>query len=422
MQNTRRTPHRLPLLLALSCALWLVAGCQQSTPPVEGRIARVESSLVPRKPNAPKHALSERMAFYKVAGLSIAVVNEGKVEWAKGYGTMEPGGGRAVDTRTLFHGCSLSKVVNAITILKLVGDGTLDLGEDVNAKLTSWKIPQEKLNAGHKTTLYEILSHTAGFNLAIFGRGYDIAQPRPTLLDTLDGKTPATNPAIRIIYPPGARYHYSGGGIAVTQQLLLDVTHEQYEQLVQETVFDPLGMTNSTFDQPLPKEWEARASSGFTGVKRVNGPDRYYPAMSGAGIWSTPSDMAKVILEIQRTVAGNPGKVLRPAETRLMLTGRANYVGSRVPAEVGLGTMLSGDGDGATFFHAGSHAGYNCYLIGSVRTGKGVVIMTNSDKAFALIGEVITAVAKEYGWKDYEYIPPPPAPATQPATVPATMP
>jgi CubicO group peptidase (beta-lactamase class C family) len=412
-------PHRQSLRAVLSLLLvFTLAGCQNRAP--VDRIAHVENGLRPRGAgllDAPKH-LTDRLAYYKIPAVSVAVVDGGRVVWARGYGTLEPGAGAAVDEHTLFHGASLSKTVNALTVLKFVADGKLDLDEDVNDDLASWQVPVGKFNQGHKTTLREILSHTAGFNIPLIGLGSPAAGPVPTLKQFLEGKHPATNPAVAITYPLNGVFHYSGGGIAVTQQLLVDVANQPYEKLVQDTVFGPLGMTDSTFDQPLPSDWAARAAPGFAKGKRVNGPERVYPAMSGAGIWTTPRDMAQVILEIQRAASGEPGKVLTPAMAKEMLTGRAAYPRSVVPTQVGLGVFVNGKGDSATFFHAGSHAGYRCYMVGTVRTGKGVVVMTNAETGFDLIGEIVTAVAKEYGWTDYHFVPPPPAPTTAPSSQP----
>ena len=249
-------------------------------------IARIENGLRPRGSgvlDAPQR-IADRLAYYKIPGVSVAVVNDGRVVWAKGYGTLEPDGSEAVDEHTLFHGASLSKTVNALTVLKFVGDWKLDLDEDVNTKLTSWKVPVEKFNQGHNTTLREILSHTAGFNVPLIGLGSPAAGPVPTLPQFLEGKHPATNPAIAITYPLTGVFHYSGGGIAVTQQLLVDVTHQPYDELVSETVFRPLAMTDSTFEQPLSPTHARIAAPGFAKGKRVNGPERVYPAMSGGDL------------------------------------------------------------------------------------------------------------------------------------------
>ena len=450
---TSHRSRRLSWLVSLLMLVLTVTGCQESSQ--VARIARVENGLRPKSPRllTPPQRIVDRMAFYKVPALSIAVIDQGELVWAKGYGTLEPGGGPAVDTETLFHGASLSKVVNAITVLRLVEDGKLGLDEDVNNKLTSWKVPEGKFNRSRPSTLRNILSHTAGFNLPIFGVGYPAIGPTPTLLQILEGKRPATNPAIAVVYsegpdtaapvlravkagnqltgpkinpvhrPGSGSFHYSGGGIAVTQQLLVDVTQIPYEKLVKNKVFDPLEMEDTTFEQILPAHWAERAASGYSVKgKRVNGPDRVYPAMAGAGIWTNPSDMARVVVEIQEAANGRDSAILTPWAARQMLTGHVDYPGSVIPTQVGLGLFVNGKDEAATFFHAGSHAGYRTYLVGTVKTGKGVVVMTNSDNGFDLIGEVVAAVAREYGWTDYHFVPPPPAPTTLPATAPSAPP
>jgi CubicO group peptidase (beta-lactamase class C family) len=405
--------------------IFLALGCAQEPATIRARhIARIEQRLIApdyAKPVPSDHAsINDRLAHWHVAGVSIAVINDGKVEWAKGYGVADLATGRAVDEHTLFHGASLSKPVNAITVLKFVQDGKLELDKDVNAQLKGWKVPPSDFTKDKPITLRRLLSHTAGMSLAAFGPGYPATMPAQPLVDLLNGKPPATQP-VRVEEMPGKRFHYSGGAVAISQLMLEEVTGEPYPKIVKENALAPLGMGESTLEQTLSAEQLQHAAPGFKAGKHVNGPERVYPAMSAAGLWTTPSDYCNVIVEIQRAISGAPSKVLSQGGAEVMLTpyiANAKNASKRT-STVGMGVFLTGKGEGRTFFHAGSHAGYACYMVGRLEAGQGVVVMTNGDDAFDLIAEIVQTVASEYGWPDYGFIPPPrPKPATQPATEP----
>jgi CubicO group peptidase (beta-lactamase class C family) len=422
----------LPLFL-----IFISVNCARSSADLRARhIARIEGHLVApdyAKPIPAGHAsLAERLAYWQVPGVGIAVINDGKVEWAKGYGVTDLATGSPVDEHTLFHGASLSKPIHAMVLLKFVREGKIDLDKDINQQLTGWQLPASEFAKGTTITPRRMLSHTAGMSWAAFGTGYPASQPSPKLVDLLNGKPPATQP-VRVEETPGKRFHYSGGAVMATQLLLQEIAKEPYPAIVKRCLIDPLWMTESTMEQTLSGEQLQHAAPGFKAGKRVNGPDRIYPAMSAAGLWGTPADYCKVVMEIQRAAADGadgavtdaPAKVISPGAARVMLTPyipNAKSANPR-PSTVGMGVFLSGQGKGRMFFHAGSHAGYSCYMIGRLEGGQGVVVMTNGDDAFDLIAEIVQTVADEYDWPDYQFIPPPRLkPATQPTTQPASQP
>ena len=408
----RRLLPSVLILLALGC----------SHPPADPRashIAHIEGhliapSFVPPLP-ADHASLADRMAFWHVPGVSVAVINDGKIEWAKGYGVADLSTGAAVDEHTLFHGASLSKPINAMLVLQFVQEGKLDLDTDVNQQLKSWRLPPSDLIQGRTITLRRLLSHTAGMSWAAFGKGFPASQPSPSLVDLLNGRPPATQP-VRVEELPGKRFHYSGGAVMISQLILEETSGEPYAALAKKRVFDRLGMPESTFEQKLMPEQLKHVAPGFKKGERVNGPERIYPAMSAAGLWSTPADYCKIILEIQHAFTGAPAKILSPGAAAVMLTpyiANAKNANPK-PSTVGMGVFLAGQGKDRVFFHAGSHAGYSCYMIGRLEAGQGVVVMTNGEDAFDFIGEIVQTIAQEYGWSDFQFIPPPkPKPTTQ---------
>src|SRR3984957_2209130 len=268
------------------------------------RIQRVEHGL--RAPIAIKGqpiatmSIAERLKFYRVPGVSVALINGGKVEWARGYGLTSADGGKPVTAETLFQAASISKHVAALVALHLVDEGKLSLDEDVNLKLRSWKVPENEFTKTEKVTLRRLLNHSAGLTVHGFP-GYEAGKPVPTLVELLDGKPPANTEAIRVDVTPGTIWRYSGGGYEVMQQLVLDVSGEKsFPKLAKQFVLGPLGMTHSTYEQPLPKEWEGNAATAHDGKGQpIDGKYHTYPEMTADGLWTTPSDLARVVLELQ---------------------------------------------------------------------------------------------------------------------------
>lgn len=363
------------------------------------RRARVEKGLltvVTLKDQPKSFTLAERMAHYKVPGVSIAVINNGQLEWANGYGVTEVGGTTPVTDATLFQAASISKPVAVMGMLALVEKGVLKLDEDVNARLKSWQVPENEFTKEQKVTLRRLASHSAGLTVHGFlGYAADLAVPTP--VQVLDGQKPANSAPVRVNVTPGSLWRYSGGGLTVMQLLMTDVTGKPFPALMQELVLDKLDMKHSTYEQPLPAARVGQAASGHRqSGALIKGKWHTYPEMAAAGLWTTPSDLARFAIAIQQANAGQVGKVLSPAMTKQMLTKQSGAYG--------LGVGVGGTGKTATFSHGGSNEGFKCMLFAYVETGQGVVVMTNGDQGSALTREIFHSVAREYGWPDFKPI------------------
>jgi CubicO group peptidase (beta-lactamase class C family) len=384
------------LLLLTTAALASSWPALEAQAPVEQRIARIEARLVPGiivkgGPDRPA-PLADRMRVHRTPGVSIAVINGGAVEWARGYGVLEAGAGAAVTPRTLFQAASISKPVAALAALRLVGEGRLSLDEDINAKLTTWKIPASELSAAEKVTLRRILSHTAGLTVHGFP-GYASTAALPALTQVLDGVKPANTAPVRVDIAPGSQWRYSGGGYTVLQQVLLDVLRKPFPQLMRETVLQPLGMTDSTYEQPLPEALRSTAATAHDGSgKAIPGRYHTYPEMAAAGLWTTPTDLAKFAVEVWQALAGK-SRVLPAAVAKEMLTaGKGSW---------GLGLSIEGAGPYTRFGHGGSNAGFKCNMVTYLESGHGAVVMTNADAGGRLAAEILRTIAAEYGWPGY---------------------
>ena len=362
-------------------------------PAVETVIQHLQDGLQPRvriQGEKPVLApLAKRMQELHVPGVSIAVIRHGSIEWARGFGVKEIGGA-PVTPDTLFQAASISKPVFALGVLRLVEQGKLDLDADVNSYLKSWKLPQNDFTRTYKVTLREILSHTAGLTVHGFA-GYASGAPVPTVPQILDGTAPANSPAIRVDTVPTTIYRYSGGGYVLAQQLLLDVTGIPTAKYMHDTVLAPLGMTHSTYEQPLPAKRlnEVALPYNASGAPIKGGP-HVYPEMAPAGLWTTPTDLARYAIAVQQMLADKSKGLISASMARTMVTP--------VLGEHGLGPTAGGSPENLFFAHSGGNEGYRCNLF-AYENGDGVVIMTNSDNGGVIVPEILRTLAVEYGWK-----------------------
>jgi CubicO group peptidase (beta-lactamase class C family) len=345
-----------------------------------------------------------------IPGMSVAVIDDFKIVWAKGYGVTRRGGSTPVTPETLFLAGSISKPVAAVAALALVGEGRLALDRDVNEQLRSWHVPQSAFDKREKVTLARILDHTAGFSGGDFFAGYPRGAPVPTLLQILDGTPPATNPPIAVRYIPGSKWQYSGDGYLVAQQLMIDVTREPFPEIVRKAVFAPLGMESSTFEQPLSQILSARAAAGtLMNGGAVDGDWHVQPEMAAGGLWTTPTDLAKLAIEIALAARGESHHVLSQELASTMISphwreGVINILGTPdSPDAMGYGFFV---GDRHRFGHIGGNVGYQATMVMFGDTGKGAVIMTNDDMGLQAGNVVLNRVAQLYGW-NYAAPPPP---------------
>src|SRR4030095_10378344 len=331
---------------------------------------------------------------YKIPGVSVAVVNDFKVEWARAYGVKDVDTKEPVTTETLFQAGSISKPVAAMVALKRVEQGKIALDEDINNKLTSWKLPENEFTAKRKVTLANLLSHTGGLTVHGFP-GYAVGEKIPTLPEVLSGAPPANTAPVRVDMEPGTKPRYSGGGVTIAQLAIMDIEKKPYPQIARETVLAPLAMTSSTYQQPLPDDIRKKAATGYrSDGKAVVGKIHVYPEMAAAGLWTTPTDLAKFAIETQLSLAGKSNKVLSKEMTAKMVTP---FIGS---SPVGLGFFGETHGTATYFGHGGADEGFRAQLLVHRDKGYGAVVMVNSDNG-QIMNEIIRAIAQEYQWEDF---------------------
>ena len=338
--------------------------------------------------------LSERMVAYNSPGTSIAVVNNGQIEWASGYGITDGSAPTSITPETRFYAASISKPVSALAALTLVQSGQLNLDEDVNRKLVSWRVPETELTRKQPITLRHLLNHTSGLGIDKYYTGYQPDEALPTLTQLLCGEAPAKTDPVRVKTEPGSRYRYSGEGYWVMQQLVEDVTGERFADVVQRVVLDPLGMQHSTFHHPLTEAYLAATATAHNNAgEPIFEAWRRFPAVTDGGLWTTPADLARHAIAVQQAVAGQPNSVLSPPLLTEMLTPQ--------PGDHGLGPEIWGQGKATLFRHGGEGTGFGCVLMAFCHTGQGAVVMHNSADSYNLSREILYGIAEVYAWPYY---------------------
>ncbi len=368
-----------------------------SDPALEARIERVVSGLHVRQSvesvAAEKWTLEQRMAHYGVPAVSIAVIHDGGIQWARAYGRAVAGESQTVSDQTLFQAASISKALTAFATLRVVDQGLLALDTPVNRYLQSWRLPESDAGSSDSVTLARLLAHMAGLNMPGFP-GYKPGDAIPTPTQILDGTGPANTPPIRIVQPPGSTWAYSGGGYFVLQQVLQDVTGQDFPRLMDSLVLTPLGMEHSTFRQPLPANLETHAAVGHGDDGQAPaGRWHVYPELAAAGLWTTASNLARFALAVHAAATRSPQALLSTQSAAALTTPQFG--------SFSLGLLVRRNGEHVWFTHNGGNEGYRALMYAYLTTAEGAVVMTNSDAGMALASEIINSIALEYGWPGF---------------------
>jgi len=364
------------------------------------RIMRIEYGLRPRivikGEVAPPSSMRDRMAHYAVPGVSLAFFDAHRILWTRQYGVTDAAAPRPVTAETIFQASSISKMTTAAGVLRLVRGSALALDEDVNLKLKRWKVPANAFTREQKVTVRRLLSHSAGTTVHGTG-GYVRGAPLPTLRQILDGAPPADNPAVEVAATPGSDFRYSGGGYLILQQLVEDVTGEPFAETMHRLVLRPADMSHSTYAQPLPDRLLDQAAHGHSADGApLPGGASVFPETAPAGLWSTPSDLARFAMELNREAEGRSDRILDRTLAREMLTRQAGGWG--------LGVDLAAATEEPRFSHSGTNPGYQSFLIFFPERKEGLAVMTNGANQSGFVYEIVMAVAEAYGWPGFRQV------------------
>jgi CubicO group peptidase (beta-lactamase class C family) len=380
--GARETRSSLVLGVATAIGRWAVAAAYLA-------IAGCGTALSPSDPTD----IGAWMDLYQVPGVSVAVIRDFAVAYVEVHGvksrvTLEP-----VTEQTLFQAASLSKSVSAMGVMSLVEDGIVSLDRNVNDYLTSWKVPNNEYQATEKVTLRRLLSHTAGTTVPGF-RGYRYTEPLPNLIQILNGEYPANSAPIVVDQVPGRALRYSGGGYEIMEQVVLDVTGAAFTEFIWERVLAPIGMVHSTYRQPIPDSLlEATAAGYYSDGSAVPGRHHIYPELAAAALWTTPTDVARFLIEVQRSLHGESNRVLSRATTELLVT--------EVKDDHSLGFYQRSIRGEPYLWHAGANDGFRGGMAAHLFGGYGVVVLTNSDHGNELTEAIINVIGERERWPGF---------------------
>jgi CubicO group peptidase (beta-lactamase class C family) len=369
---------------------------------VRARIDRVIADLRPQAPSRPPQksvrTLGDRLHELGTPGVSIAVIENFEVAWASGFGIRKVGERAEVGPDTPFQAGSISKPVFALAVMRLYEDKRIDLDADIRTYLKSWQMPEGDDGWAPKLNLRQLLSHTAGTTVHGFP-GYPAGGPWPSLTQVLDGAPPANTPPVFADLIPGMQFRYSGGGTTIAQLAVIDLVGLAFPDLMRELVLAPLGMQDSSYEQPPSSTLADRAAVGHP-LNGIPTPDGWhvYPEMAAAGLWTSAGDLGRLGVALMRGLRGElTGLGLSRESLATML--RPQLLDQPKGSDfVGLAWFCAGDGDGFRFGHAGGNHGFLADLRLYPATGQGAVVMINSNQGWPLIEELLASIEKEYRW------------------------
>ncbi|EKD82556.1 MAG: beta-lactamase [uncultured bacterium] len=341
--------------------------------------------------------LKNLLKKHNVAGISFAVLRDFHFAYAQCEGFINNESQEPLWPDSLFQGASISKILSAVLTMILVEKGKLDLDKPVKKNLKSWKLLENEWTKNTPVTIRHILSHFSGINVPTY-RGFFKEDPIPTFKDVLDGIESCDAPAVIVEKPVDEQFSYSTGAFAVLQMVLEDVTNESFETLVQRELLQPLNMHRTLFAQPLPLHLSGNAACGHRSAgELVPGNWFVYPTQAGSGVWTTPTDLAKFALHLQKILLGDLSGLLQLPRLREMISPY------REPF-FGLGFALYNDkGPGMSFGHTGNTEGYRSMFIAHESSGCGAFILANSDNADPVIKEIINQIARSEGWEGFQW-------------------
>ena len=360
---------------------------------VREHMAAIEGAQSSAGPNGlGELTIGELMERFNVPGVSVAVIHDFEIHWAKGYGIADIETGAPVDTETMFQAASISKPVAAMGVLRAVQDGLFTLDDDINDILTSWTLDGGAFTRDRPVTPRTLTSHTSGLGDGFGFPGYDPSDPIPTVVQVLDGHELSNVGALFMERPPMSLMEYSGGGATLMQQALSDARDRPFAEIMRDGVLRPIGMNNSSYQQPISEERDRNAARAHSREGKSMGAKWHvYPELAAAGLWTTSRDLARFAIEVQRSAIGQSNEVL----SRMVVQEMLSPVGV---GDFAVGFTISKIGQGWYFRHGGSNWGFRATLLAHKVKGYGLAIMTNADQGGALAGELSRRIQMAYEW------------------------
>ncbi len=325
---------------------------------------------------------------YHVPGTALAMIEQGTVTWAQGYGVADVAAGTPVTGDTVFQAASISKAVTAWGVMRLVEQGKLALDTPAEQYLTRWRLPPSTFDA-QGVTIRRLLSHTAGLSTgASTGyNGFPLGERLPTLEESLVGNTRPRG-GVRIVSVPGARFNYSGANYLVLQLVIEEVSGLSFSAYMRQEVLAPLGMTRSSYTWTPPMQAVTTCVYDAWGRQL---PSYVFTEQAVGGLYTTAQDLGRWVAAHMPGPEGEPAGrgVLAPATIREMLTPQPATSGAYFGAAWGLGSAVHSEAGRTTLAqHSGDNIGYKTWVVFQPETGTGFVVLTNSDRGMNFMAEL----------------------------------
>lgn len=347
---------------------------------------------------------------YKLSGVSVAVVDNYQIIYSATEGEKVFGSGEKIDENTAFSTASISKPITALLVAMLEEQGKLSMDDSVARYLKRWKLSESDFPQPEKITFRRLLSHTAGTTQGGFVDYYE-GDDVPSAIDSLNGvKVPRYNTPISLMFEPGTAWAYSGGGYVIVQVAIEDLTGKSLPQLAQEMLFAPLGLANTTMHQPNTQAFLSNVASVHNDDLTVIGSGLpICPQIAPSGMWSSAVDMAKLVIEMQKALAGKPTQVISSNVARKTTQIETlDAVGGW-----GLGWMrMEANGNLDWFSHGGANTGTGGHVMGTMEKGRGIAIFGNggNPSRMPVIDTLTATIIERMGWAQPSYSQKEPAP------------
>ncbi|MBZ9610449.1 serine hydrolase domain-containing protein [Rheinheimera maricola] len=349
------------------------------------------------------YTVQQRLAYHKVPGVSFALIQNRELAWASGYGTVAAASDQVVTVDTVFQAASIAKPVTAFAVMRMQQQGLLDINASIDTYLTSLTLAKGKQAPEAAVSFKNLLDHSSGLTAGGY-QGYEQGVAIPSDLQTFNGEVPANTKAASVETTPGTTVSYSGAGYTLAEIALTDTFKQPFEQLMASWLLSPLGMTNSSFALDYPQQGGVLVALGHDrSGKTLTGGWRRHPEQAAAGLWSTPSDLARFAIETTRAYQGQ-SKFLSQAAVREMLTPimPEQDLSAQFGGQPAMTFIVAGAGKQFLFQHGGGTLGYRCFMIMYPETGDGAVFMTNSDAGYGIGLEMLRAASFVYNWPDFK--------------------
>ena len=396
--------NRIPLVAML--LLGVAAGAKASEPDrwncvadAEAQAARqkVADHMRPRvvfQDQEQSAGMLQRMAVHHTPALSVAVIRDGKLDWTAAWGVLESSGAKA-DCSSLFQGGSLAKPATLVAVLRMKQAGAIGFDDDIETLLTDYRLPAGQQSAENPVTLRNLFRHTSGITPGGY-QGYSPESALPTTTQILRGQAPANAPAIAVVAKPNEHLAYSGGGYTLIEAALQDRFKRPFEQLMQEWLIGPFGMRQASFVQPMPNANRNHAAKGHVvDGSPVPGGWNNHPERAAAGLWATPSDLARLLVQLRKASEGKSSFLGQALVSELLADPIEGH---------SYGFRRIGEGDDLFITHYGGTAGYRAGMTINLLTGDGAVYLSNSDSGSELGVEFLNAVSEVYGWNEFKTV------------------